>query len=265
MEMWMMKTIVFGLIIGKINTKKFSKMKSKIIFLVLITILLFIIINSILSSNVIANSDVALLNFVPNNQNFQVNDIKVFDLNLNFKEGLPDEKINYLKIEVIFPRDYLAVPKGRYIDTSLSGFNRIVRVDGPTVSNDTGKIILELKAIPSESGPLISGEINLAKLYFLAKTATISERDITIEKVKLNTNLREIAVEPQNIKGVRFNIYGSGSVSNSETNRSIVIETPTPFKLELNYTSPTPEPKGILITINNIFSLFLCGLFKICN
>lgn len=223
----------------------------------------------LLKDGVSASSHTISLSLIPSVESFLVNDIKVFDLTLNFSQSLPSERINHFKVEVSFPKTYLAVPAGRYIDTSLSGFNTVVRIDGPVAANESGRIIIELKAIPPENGPAMLGQINLAKLYFLAKNSSSSPQNIKIDKIKLVSDKREINIEQQNIAGTSFTISGSSLQSGTQApSNEASLESPDQTSYifpDLAYVSPTPVPKDLIVTIKNIFNLLFCGLFKICK
>lgn len=112
-----------------------------------------------------------------------------------FTEVSPGEKLSYFKTEISFPKDSLEIPKGEYIDTSMSGFNKVVRVDGPLVSNMQGLVTIELSSDDPQSGPAIGNSITFAKIRFsrkgVAKVPAVIQSGKTLMK---NNNSLEIPV-----------------------------------------------------------------------
>ncbi|MBI4990980.1 hypothetical protein HZB96_02690 [Candidatus Gottesmanbacteria bacterium] len=122
---------------------------------------------------------------VPSTQEINLNETKSFDLVATFPNGSPSEKIDYFKATIHFSKDFLQIPKDKYIDTSTSGLKRILRVDGPSAGNATGTLLIEIGAsVPDES--LSTGKpITFAKIFFSGKNRTQNEQEITLDKLSI--------------------------------------------------------------------------------
>lgn len=246
----------------------------KIVFMkfisgIIIFLLLIFLPREILIRHALASDDNISLGLFPSTESFAVNDIKIFDLKLDFADSSALEKLNYFKAEISFPKEILSVPEGRYVDTALSGLNRIVRVDGSVAANNSGKIIVELKTEPSDSGPQMVGQINIARLYFLAQKPTSSPQYIRLDNVKLLSNDREVVLNGQNINQTSFTVTGGNervSIQNEKIQGNGIISTPAVSDIPVpGYVTPTPLPQGVGAVIQNFFNLLFCRLFRICK
>lgn len=118
-----------------------------------------------------------------------------YSLTGTFTQVSPGEKLSYFKTEIFFPKDSLEIPKGEYIDTSMSGFNKVIRVDGPLVSNMQGLVTIELSSEDPQSGPAIDKPVTFANIKFsqkgVLKVPAVIQSGNTLLK---NNNALEIPV-----------------------------------------------------------------------
>lgn len=176
-----------------------------------------------------------ILSIYPSAQNINVNEEKSFDLIANFTNGSPGEKLTYLKVAINFANDYLKIPPGKYIDTGKSGFNKVIRVDGPMVANNTGLINLELAAISASDGPDTSAPLTIAKIYLSAKSVTTNAQFITISKAQVvNAQNSDLPVD---LGKATYNVLTASTPNASPTTSSTVNSTPTVSII----ASPTPN------------------------
>ena len=134
-----------------------------------------------------AGASSATFSFLPNNLSLKVGEVSApISLLLQFQDGSGDEKIDYLKLVLNFPKDNLELAD--YIDTSTSGLSRQIRVDGPVAANGSGQIIIELGANSPGAGPATNtSPITVAKLKFRGKSI-VNNSQITIGNVQIVNN-----------------------------------------------------------------------------
>jgi len=134
-----------------------------------------------------AGASSATFSFLPNNLSLKVGEVSApISLLLQFQDGSRDEKIDYLKLVLNFPKDNLELAD--YIDTSTSGLIRQIRVDGPVAANGSGQIIIELGANSPGAGPATNtSPITVAKLKFKGKSI-VNNSQITIGDVQIVNN-----------------------------------------------------------------------------
>ncbi len=136
-----------------------------------------------------ANASSVSLQLFPATEYFTVGGEKVFELKAVFTGGIATEKIDYLKTEITFSNQFLTVPAGKYVDTSMSGLTKIFRVDGPVAANEAGKIIIELGAKTPGSGPATDKPFTIAKIYFTGKANTTAVQNIVIGATQMVNNV----------------------------------------------------------------------------
>jgi hypothetical protein len=168
-----------------------------------------------------AGASSATFSFFPNNLSLKVGEVSApISLLLQFQDGSGDEKIDYLKLVLNFPKDNLELAD--YIDTSTSGLSRQIRVDGPVAANGSGQIIIELGANSPGAGPATNtSPITVAKLKFRGKSI-VNDSQITIGDVQIVNNA-SAAITTINRNAFSF---------------SVVASTPTPTR------TPTPTQAG---------------------
>jgi thermitase len=150
----------------------------------------------------------ATLFLEPSQASFAINGAKIFDLKANFANGSSAQKLDYFKTEISFSKDFLQIPAEHYIDTSMSGFKKIFRVDGPTAANDSGKIIIELGADVPGGGPVTSNIVTIGKITFAGRAQTTSSQNITIGTTQIVDNRSQaLSVATQ---GVAYSVGSTG-------------------------------------------------------
>jgi hypothetical protein len=154
-----------------------------------------------------AGASSATLSFLPNNLSFKVGEVSApISLLLQFQDGSSDEKIDYLKLVLNFPKDNLELAD--YIDTSTSGLSRQIRVDGPVAANGSGQIIIELGANSPGAGPATNtSPITVAKLKFRGKSI-VNNSQITIGDVQIVNNV-SAAITTINKNAFSFSVAAS--------------------------------------------------------
>jgi hypothetical protein len=142
-----------------------------------------------------AGASSATFSFLPNNLSLKVGEVSApISLLLQFQDGSGDEKIDYLKLVLNFPKDNLELAD--YIDTSTSGLSRQIRVDGPVAANGSGQIIIELGANSPGAGPATNtSPITVAKLKFRGKSI-VNNSQITIDNVQIVNNASAAITTP---------------------------------------------------------------------
>lgn len=88
--------------------------------------------------------------------------------------------LDYLKTEINIPAGYVMIPEDNYIVTEESQFNTIVRVDGPEIINETGKITIELTTDSRVPGPITSQDLTVARIVLRALPNTTGSTQIGI-------------------------------------------------------------------------------------
>jgi hypothetical protein len=154
-----------------------------------------------------AGASSATLSFLPNNLSLNIGQTSSeIQLLLQFQDGSSDEKIDYLKLVLNFPKDNLELAD--YIDTSTSGLSRQIRVDGPVAANGSGQIIIELGANSPGAGPATNtSPITVAKLKFRGKSI-VNNSQITIGNVQIVNNA-SAAITTINRNAFSFSVAAS--------------------------------------------------------
>lgn len=80
--------------------------------------------------------------------------------------------------EIIFPKDQIQMSAGQYADVTMSGYDKTIRVDGPTVANSTGKIIVKLGVNTAGTGPK-PGRFTVARIPFTGTSAATGSQTVT--------------------------------------------------------------------------------------
>jgi len=191
--------------------KKFFSYRTVKVFLLVFVFLLSIIffvnyLNQYLYRSK-AGASSATFSFVPNNLSLKVGEVSApISLLLQFQDGSGDEKIDYLKLVLNFPKDNLELAD--YIDTSTSSLGRKIRVDRPVDANTSGRIIIELGAISAGAGPSTStSSIAIAKLKFRGKSI-VNNSQITIGSVQIVNNA-SAAITTINRNAFSFSVVAS--------------------------------------------------------
>jgi hypothetical protein len=99
---------------------------------------------------------------------------KTFDLVATFTGGSAAETLDYFRADVSFPKDYVQVvndPTGIQLPEG-NKFKRVLRLDTPAVSNESGHIVIEIGALTPNGGPDTTGSLTVAKVT-LQSTAEI--------------------------------------------------------------------------------------------
>ncbi len=98
--------------------------------------------------------------------------------------------LEYLKTEINIPTSYVIIPEDYYVVTQDSQFNTIVRVDGPEIINETGRITIELTTDSLVSGPLTSEDLTIAKIIIRGRenTPNSTKMDISRENTQVTNN-----------------------------------------------------------------------------
>lgn len=144
---------------------------------------------------------VSILEFDPSEVALSEGEAKEVSLQMKFANGSADEKLNYLKTTVTFSPQYVAVPEGVYVDTSVSGFDKIFRVDGPIVANQTGKIVIELGMKSPETGPTTDGMITVAVFTIKGIARTSGIQVFTLENTQIVNNNAQI-ISSESVNGI---------------------------------------------------------------
>lgn len=135
-----------------------------------------------------AKSGDVLLSVVPSSATFAAGESKAFELQAAFSSGSATQKLDYFKAEISFNKEVLQMPAGSYVDTQISGFDKIFRVDGPTAANEAGKIIIELGAKTAGSGPSTEKTITIAKFNLKAKEVVSAAQTFTVGNAQVVDN-----------------------------------------------------------------------------
>jgi hypothetical protein len=191
----------------------------------------------------------ATLALYPTSETFCQGEAKAVELKATFLEGSASEKLDYFKTEINFSKDYLSMPDNVYIDTSTSGFGKILRVDGSIPVNETGKIIIELAADVPGNGPATDQPITIAKIILAGKAATPSTQQISINADTLQMINNQASKLPVNVTGASYTV-GSGDC----------ILSPTPTGA-IAPPSLTPTPTGIMSA--DVYTRFGIKLFGV--
>ncbi len=154
-------------------------------------------------------------NIFPADESFKVGEIKSFEIKATFSDINPSIRLDYIKTEVIFDNNYLEIPKGRYVDTSSTGFGKVIRVDGPMVANQNGKIIIELGVVTPDSGPTVEKPLTVGKIYFMAKNITSNRLEIKLGKTQMGSKgkVLTIPLDDNNSKGTGYTVTSASDTS----------------------------------------------------
>lgn len=120
--------------------------------------------------------------------------IKELTLKATFTDSTATEKLDYFKTVISLSKNKLVIPKSKYVDVSMSGLNKIIRVDGPMVANQNGQLMIELGTTTPGSGPGLDKSITLAK--FMVENNITEPVEIKMENSQMiNNNSINIPVE----------------------------------------------------------------------
>ncbi len=146
------------------------------------------------------------LGFYPAEDQIKVGETKVYDLKAFFTDGSPNERLSHVKVELTFPKkdkknQFVLMPVNDYINTSMSGFGVISRVDGPQIQNQTAKVIIDLLAKP-DTGPTTDKAITIARLKLQGANTTSISQYLTLGNVIFTSqnNVNPIKTITQNLK-----------------------------------------------------------------
>ncbi|MCL4338903.1 cohesin domain-containing protein [Patescibacteria group bacterium] len=156
-----------------------------------------------------ASSTSVVLSLLPATQNFNLNDTNTFDLVATFTGGSSTEKIDGIQTEVDFSSQYLNIPANHYIITAQSGLS-VLRVDGPTISNQNNKALIRLVATTPGSGPSTDKPIVVAKIDFQGIAATPRPQIISLGTSQIVNNL-SVAI-PVTLVGAGYTV-GQGNIT----------------------------------------------------
>jgi len=154
-----------------------------------------------------AGASSATFSFLPNNISLKLGEVSApISVILQFQDGSRDEKIDYLKLVLNFPKENLELAD--YIDVSTFGLNRQIRIDGPVAANGSGQIIIELGANSPGAGPATNtSPITVAKLKFRGKSI-VNNSQITIGDVQIVNNA-SAAITTINKNAFSFSVVAS--------------------------------------------------------
>ncbi len=124
--------------------------------------------------------------------------IKKLTLKATFTDSTATETLDYFKTVIGLSKNKLVIPKSKYVDVSMSGLNKIIRVDGPLVANQNGQLMIELGTTVPGSGPNIDKPITLA--IFMVESNITEPLEIKMENSQMiNNNSINIPVEPRGL------------------------------------------------------------------
>lgn len=126
---------------------------------------------------------------------------QTYTLQATFPSGTASQKLNSFKGEINFPNNLLQMPSGQYVDTSASGFNSIVRVDGPTQANTSGKIVIRLGLTTPGTGSATNAPITIATFKLAGKAVSSAGGQITLGNIEITDNLARmfsVTTQPAN-------------------------------------------------------------------
>lgn len=168
------------------------------------------------------------LAFYPTSSTLSVNETKSFDLIATFINGSPSQTIDYFKTAIVFSKDYLKVPFDKYVDTSSSGFDKIINVDGPIIANQNGKISIELGAGSPNSSVSTNKPITIAKIFFQATAQTVPTQHITIGDTQvIKSDATVLSFDKQNSQDALYSIVASDNSILTPTITASITASPT--------------------------------------
>lgn len=146
------------------------------------------------------------LGFYPAEDQIKVGETKVYELKAFFTDGSPNERLSHVKVELTFPKkdktkQYVLLPASDYINTSMSGFGVISRVDGPQIQNLTAKVIIDLLAKP-DSGPTTDKALTIARFSLQGTNPTAISQYVTLGNIIFTSQNSVNPINPvtQNLK-----------------------------------------------------------------
>lgn len=144
----------------------------------------------------------------PTSQTMAVGESKTFELRAVFTNPQSGERLDYSRTELSFSNANLEAPASVYIDTSVSGFEKIFRVDGPTQINASGKIVIELGAKTPGTGPSTGAPLTLARIILKGKAVTSSSMPITIGTSQMVNN-QSVSLPIASVQGSTYQVTAS--------------------------------------------------------
>jgi len=117
-----------------------------------------------------------------------LNSDSMFSLKAVFDNGSAGEKLDYMRAEINFPKEYLRLSTDKQIDISGSGFTKIIRMDSPSKANENGKLVIELAAETPGSGPPTDKALNIANIWFIGRELTSKPKLITVSDLEVVSN-----------------------------------------------------------------------------
>lgn len=143
-------------------------------------------------------TDTSSILLIPDNTRFQNGQTQDFTLFLVPSTNDKSAVIDYLKVEVLYNKQQLAIPETAIINTSSSGFGKILRVDTPASANKTGTFTLEMASSAPGSGLSFSSPVKLALIPFRAITSSVTQSSIKVGKTQaVGNNLKAISLISQ--------------------------------------------------------------------
>lgn len=135
------------------------------------------------------------VSLTPENPLFKVGENLTMDLKLDWNSMLTVlTKLDYFKVEIAFPKEFIKMPANAYIDTSMSGLKKIFRVDGPTAANESGKIVIELGADVPGGGPLLKSNMTIAKITFSGFAIPTMTQKFVINSIEAVSDRSQVIV-----------------------------------------------------------------------
>lgn len=155
---------------------------------------------------------------LPATSTVTVGDAVQYDLIATFTGGSATETLDYLRTQIEFNSAYLELVPANYIDTAVSGFDQIFRVDGPDVANANGKIVIELGS-KAHAGPSTNTAVTVAKINFRGKAVTpgTGTQSLTFTQSASQVVNNQSAVLPFTVSSASYQVTAA-----------IVSPTPTP-------------------------------------
>src|SRR3990172_3964579 len=131
----------------------------------------------------------------PTENTIALNSDSMFSLKAVFDNGSAGEKLDYMRAEINFPKEYLRLSTDKQIDISGSGFTKIIRMDSPSKANENGKLVIELAAETPGSGPGTDKALNIANIWFKGRQLTTTSKLITVSNLEVVSNA-SVAIAP---------------------------------------------------------------------
>ncbi len=167
------------------------------------------------SSNNPSQSDVS---------NLKVGENQYYDLKVIFTGGSADEKFVFFKTEIDYDTKFIQLVPDESIDISMSGLDRIIKLDEPEEANNAGKITIYLGAIAVDSAPNTSQPVTIAKIRFQGREQTSSVQNITIGDSQV---VNEVGAKiPYKVQNLSYNVIPADSITGEPSITNIPISSP---------------------------------------